>query len=137
MPRHTPLVLDIALGDPRPITRQIVDAIRRQVAAGELAAGDLLPSVRGLAQQLLINPNTAAKAYQELTAEGWLDARPGLGLFVAQPRQRLSHEEQQRRLDAACDRFVGDVLGLDFTPEQMLGQLGEELAQLSQPRKRA
>ncbi len=137
MPRQTPLILDITPGDPRPITRQIVDAIRRQVAAGELVVGDMLPSVRGLAQQLLINPNTVAKAYQELTAEGWLDARPGLGLFVAEPRQRLSSQEQQRRLDAACDRFVGDVVGLDFTPEQMLGQLADELALLSQPRKRA
>lgn len=137
MPRHAPLILDIAPGDPRPITRQIVDAIRRQVAAGELQVGDMLPSVRGLAQQLLINPNTVAKAYQELTVEGWLDARAGLGLFVAQPRQRLSQEEQQRRLDAACNRFVDEVLGLDFTPKQMLGQLADELAVLNKPRKRA
>lgn len=137
MPRHAPLILDIAPGDPRPITRQIVDAIRRQVAAGELQVGDMLPSVRGLAQQLLINPNTVAKAYQELTLEGWLDARAGLGLFVAQPRQRLSQEEQQRRLDAACNRFVDEVLGLDFTPKQMLGQLADELAVLNKPRKRA
>lgn len=137
MPRHAPLILDIAPGDPRPITRQIVDAIRRQVAAGELQVGDMLPSVRGLAQQLLINPNTVAKAYQELTVEGWLDARAGLGLFVAQPRQRLSQEEQQRRLDAACNRFVDEVLGLDFTPKQMLGQLADELAALNKPRKRA
>ncbi|WP_271008172.1 GntR family transcriptional regulator [Paucibacter sp. B51] len=137
MPRHAPLILDIAPGDPRPITRQIADAIRRQVAAGELQVGDMLPSVRGLAQQLLINPNTVAKAYQELTVEGWLDARAGLGLFVAQPRQRLSQEEQQRRLDAACNRFVDEVLGLDFTPKQMLGQLADELAVLSKPRKRA
>ncbi len=137
MPRHAPLILDIAPGDPRPITRQIVDAIRRQVAAGDLQVGDMLPSVRGLAQQLLINPNTVAKAYQELTLEGWLDARAGLGLFVAQPRQRLSQEEQQRRLDAACNRFVDEVLGLDFTPKQMLGQLADELAVLNKPRKRA
>ena len=134
--RHTPLLLDIAPGDPRPIVRQIVDGIRRQVAMGDLAVGDMLPSVRGLAQQLLINPNTVAKAYQELTAEGWLDARAGLGLFVAQPRQRLSLAEQQRRLDEACERFVDDVLGLDFSAEQMLERLGQDLAPLG-AKKRA
>ena len=54
-----------------------------KIATGELAPGDQLPSVRGLAQQLTINPNTVAKAYAELTAEGWLESRQGLGLYVA------------------------------------------------------
>ena len=90
MARQQPLMIDIATGDVRPISKQIVDAVRLQVATGELTPGWQLPSVRGLAQQLTINPNTVAKAYAELTAEGWLESRPGLGLFVATPRQRLS-----------------------------------------------
>jgi DNA-binding transcriptional regulator YhcF (GntR family) len=81
--RTRALMIQIATGDPRPINRQIVDAVRRLIASGELEVGAALPSVRGLAQQLTINPNTVAKAYSELTAEGWLDARAGLGLFVA------------------------------------------------------
>lgn len=130
------LMLTIATGDPRPITRQIVDGVRRQVASGELAVGAILPSVRGLAQQLSINPNTVAKAYAELTAEGWLDARAGLGLFVAAPRQRLSDEERGRRLDDAVQRFAGDVIGLGFPVETVLDHVAHELAACL-PRKSA
>jgi GntR family transcriptional regulator len=107
--------------------RQIVDGVRRQVAAGELPVGALLPSVRLLAQQLVINPNTVAKAYAELCAEGWLESRPGLGLFVAVARERLSQAEQQRRLNAACSRFVDDVIGLDFSSEQVCERMLDEL----------
>ena len=73
MARTHPLMLQVATGDPRPIGRQIIDAVRMAIATGELAAGDQLPSVRGLAQQLTINPNTVAKAYADLAAEGWLE----------------------------------------------------------------
>jgi GntR family transcriptional regulator len=93
-----------------------------------------LPSVRGLALQLGINPNTVAKAYSELTAEGWLDARAGLGLFVAAPRQRLSDEERARRLDEALTRFVGDVIALDYPAGVVLERVAGELA-LCLPKK--
>jgi GntR family transcriptional regulator len=121
-------MLQIVTGDPRPITRQIVDGIKRQVAAGELHPGDALPSVRGLAQQLSINPNTVAKAYADLTTEGWLLSRAGLGLFVAEQRQRLSDGERERRLDEAVDRFVGDVIGLDYPADTVLDRVAGELS---------
>lgn len=136
MNRRVPLMLQIATGDPRPITRQIVDGVRRMIASGELPVGAALPSVRGLAQQLTVNPNTVAKAYNELTTEGWLDARAGLGLFVAQPRQLLSNEERERRLDDAVQRFVGDVIALDLPAETVLDRVAGELSQLT-PRKSA
>jgi GntR family transcriptional regulator len=122
-------MLQIATGDPRPIARQIVDGVRRLIASGSLPVGALLPSVRGLAQQLTVNPNTIAKAYAELTAEGWLDARAGLGLFVAQPRQRLSDEERGRRLDDAVQRFVGDVVGLGYPNDTVVRRVAAELDQ--------
>ncbi len=136
MHRRSPLMLQIATGDPRPIHRQIVDGVRRQIASGELTLGANLPSVRGLALQLGINPNTVAKAYSELTAEGWLDARAGLGLFVAAPRQRLSDEERARRLDEALTRFVGDVIALDYPAGVVLERVAGELA-LCLPKKTA
>lgn len=136
MSRRVPLMLQIVTGDPRPITRQIVDGVRRMIASGELPVGAALPSVRGLAQQLTVNPNTVAKAYSELTTEGWLDARAGLGLFVAQPRQLLSNEERERRLDDAVQRFVGDVIALDLPAETVLDRVAGELSQLT-PRKSA
>lgn len=117
--RHTPLLLALQAGDPRPLGRQIVDGIRRQIASGELPESALLPSVRVLAAQLLVNPNTVAKAYGELTNEGWLLARAGQGLFVAPRRERLSLQEQERRLDAACEALVDEVLGLSFTADEV------------------
>lgn len=136
MSRRTPLMLQIVTGDPRPINRQIVDGVRRLIASGELPVGAALPSVRGLAQQLTINPNTVAKAYSELTTEGWLDARAGLGLFVAVPRQRLSDDERARRLDEAVQRFAGDVIGLDYPAATVLDRVAGELA-LCLPKKSA
>ncbi|MGO4476179.1 GntR family transcriptional regulator [Massilia sp. 2TAF26] len=129
MNRRAPLMLQIVTGDPRPIIRQITDGIKRLVAGGELLPGDALPSVRGLAQQLSINPNTVAKAYAELTAEGWLLSRAGLGLYVAEQRQRLSDAERARRLDEAVDRFVGDVIGLDYPADTILDRVAGELSQ--------
>lgn len=136
MARTRALMIQIAIGDPRPIGRQIVEAVRMKIATGELEPGDQLPSVRGLAQQLTINPNTVAKAYAELTAEGWLESRQGLGLYVAPPRQRLSDAERARRLDEAVDRFVHEVVPLDYPPETIQARLLRALGALV-PRKRA
>jgi GntR family transcriptional regulator len=136
MARTQALMLEIATGDPRPISRQIVDGIRMRVATGELELGRQLPSVRGLAQQLAINPNTVAKAYAELTAEGWLESRQGLGLFVAPPRQRLSNSERERRFDEAVSRFVHEVIALDVPTGQVLSRLDAELLAIA-PKKTA
>ena len=134
MARMQALMIQIATGDPRPIGRQIVDAVRMKVATGELSPGDQLPSVRGLAQQLTINPNTVAKAYAELATEGWLESRQGMGLYVAAPRQRLSDDERERRLDDAIGRFVNDVVPLGFLVEDVEARVGHEFRQLV-PRK--
>ncbi|HBN53190.1 MAG TPA: GntR family transcriptional regulator [Stenotrophomonas sp.] len=129
-------MIQITTGDPRPIGRQIVDAVRMKIATGEIDPGDQLPSVRGLAQQLMINPNTVAKAYAELTTEGWLQSRQGMGLYVAAPRQRLSDAERGRRLDEAVGRFVNDVIPLGFPPDEVEARVAQEFQQLV-PRKTA
>ena len=136
MARTSPLMIQVATGDPRPIGRQIVDAVRMKIATGELSHGNQLPSVRGLAQQLTINPNTVAKAYEELTGEGWLESRQGTGLFVAASRQRLSDAERGRRLDDAIGRFVNDVIPLGFPPDEVQARVADEFRQLV-PRKSA
>lgn len=128
MARPALLLFQIATGDPRPIARQIVDAVRLRVASDELQAGDQLPSVRGLALQLGINPNTVAKAYSELTAEGWLEPRAGLGLFVAPPRAQFADAEREKRLQEAMLRFVGDVVVLGYTQDELLHRLQLALA---------
>ncbi|MCK7598336.1 GntR family transcriptional regulator [Microbulbifer sp. CAU 1566] len=127
MSRTVPLMLQLSAADPRPISRQIIDAIRLQIASGELPVGAQLPSVRGLAKQLTVNPNTIAKAYSELSNQGWLDSRQGLGLFVAAPRQQLSDDERERRLGIAIDSFVAEVVGLNYTKREILDRMDAEL----------
>jgi GntR family transcriptional regulator len=136
MARSQALMIEIATGDARPISKQIVDGVRMKIATGELQLGVQLPSVRGLAMQLSINPNTVAKAYAELTNEGWLESRQGLGLFVAAPRQRLSRAEREKRFDEAVNRFVNEVVALDVRADEVLSRLDLEL-QACAPKKSA
>jgi len=131
--RSKPLNIQIHPGDARPIFRQIVEEVRMQIAQGDLEVGAKLPSVRALAQQLLINPNTVAKAYSELTSQGFLESRKGLGIFVRERRQILSKEEQVRRLEEAMARFLNEVVVLDFESEEILKRLKEELQGFSNP----
>jgi GntR family transcriptional regulator len=123
-------VIQIVTGDPRPIFRQIVDGVKMGIASGELAAGSRLPSVRSLAMELTVNPNTVAKAYNELTAEGLIESQRGVGVFVCERRQRLAAEERERRLDEALTRFVSAVVSLGFPRQEILRRLDAELEPL-------
>ena len=127
MSKTVPLFLSVSPGDPRSITRQITDGIRMAIASGKLPVGAQLPSVRGLAEQLTINPKTVAKAYDELAGEGWLNARQGMGLFVAAPRQRLSKTERDRRLGLAIEAFSAEVIGLDYPLEHIIDRISAKL----------
>ena len=131
MIRSVPLALAVVPGDPRSLAGQIVDAIRRKITSGELAVGEKLPSVRGLAQQLAINPNTVSKAYSELVAGGWLQPRAGLGLYVAAQRDQLSAAERDRRLDAAVDRFVNEVVAIRCSPDEATERVAQALNGIS------
>src|SRR4051812_9234891 len=128
MSKTFPLFLSVTPADPRSITRQITDGIRMAIASGKIPVGAQLPSVRGLAEQLTINPKTVAKAYNELASEGWLRASQGLGLFVADPRQRLSESERRRRLTLALDSFAAEVVGLDYPMDHILDRVKTKLA---------
>lgn len=122
-----PLSIQVSTGDARPIFKQIVDQVRMLVARNELEVGAKLPSVRGLATQLLVNANTVAKAYNELTSQGVLESHQGKGLFVAQQRQMLSQEAQQRKLDSAVEVFVNEVAYLDYSQEKLLSSVANAL----------
>jgi GntR family transcriptional regulator len=131
MSRTIPLAISIVLGDSRSIAGQIVDAVRRKVSSGELPVGAQLPSVRGLAQQLSVNPNTVSKAYSELVTGGWLNSRAGLGLYVAAQRDHLSEVERDRRLNAAVDRFVNDVVAIRCNADDAVGRVTAALDALA------
>lgn len=118
-------------GSSAAIYRQIADQIRRAVAAGELAVGDPLPSVRALAKELIINPNTVAKAYAELVRDGVLETQTGRGAFVAKRRSVYSKAERVRRLDAALETAISESITLDFTSEEILDRMRIKLEKLN------
>ena len=125
----------ITTGGHRPIYRQIIDQVRQAVATGELAVGDSLPSVRQLAEELVLNHNTVAKAYSQLVREGVLESQHGRGVFVAKRRRIFSAGERKRRLDQALDIFLADALTLDFAPQQIEEAIAKRLEQMTAKQK--
>ena len=112
------LEIQIFTGSPSPIYRQVVDQVCRGFD-GATGPEDQLPSVRELAERLVINPNTVAKAYAELTREGIAESRQGRGVFITQRRQVYSRAEQQRRLDGAFDVFINEAALLGFGADEI------------------
>lgn len=105
--------------DARPIYCQIVDNYRSQITAGILAPGDRLPSVRELATQLAINPNTIQRAYRELELQGWIASVPGKGSFVCE--QAVLSQKQQ--LLESFDQITAQLLSLDISRDTLIKRL--------------
>ncbi|MHC4994263.1 MAG: GntR family transcriptional regulator [Planctomycetota bacterium] len=126
-----PINLQVNTGLSTPIYRQIVDRVRLAVAHGELHPGDPLPSVRSLAQKLVINPNTVAKAFAELSSQGVIESRQGRGVFVLERKQVLTKTERKRRLNDALDSLVSETLTLDFSTDEIRDAFEQRLAQLA------
>jgi GntR family transcriptional regulator len=97
---------EIDPGSPVPPSEQLVRAVRRAVAAGRLAGGERLPSVRKLAAEVLLNPNTVSKAYLELEREGTLTSRPGAGVYVAPGARERCARLRDAELSAELARLV-------------------------------
>ena len=102
-----------------PIYRQLVQQIRQAIARGDVKPDEQLPSVRQLSRDLVINPNTVARAYTELEHEGLLNNRPGRGVFVARPRDDLTKDARRRRLVESLDRFLTEAVNLGFSEEEV------------------
>ena len=90
---------------------------------------DPLPSVRALAEELVINPNTVARAYAELAREGLVDTRAGRGAFIAQKRKMFTRTEGRRRLEPMLNALIGEAMVMDFTPEELRDAFATKLAQ--------
>ena len=110
--------------DPRPIYAQIIDGFREQIATGILQPGDKLPSVRELAQNLAINPNTIQRSYRQLEMEGWIVTVPGKGCFVCTVPSIRQQEKQ--RLMEIFDSTVAALSHLGVSREELLQRLREE-----------
>jgi GntR family transcriptional regulator len=122
--------ISITTGAGTPIYRQIVEQVRLGVATGSLVPGDAMPSVRSLAEQHVVNPNTVVKAYAELVRDGMLESHHGKGFFVAEKRQVYSRAERLRRLRQALDTFVHEAVFLDFTADEIRQVVDEKLDDL-------
>ena len=124
-------------GGNRPIYRQIMDQVRQAVATGGLVVGDSLPSVRQLAEELVLNHNTVAKAYAELVREGVLESQHGRGVFVAKRQTVFSAGERKRRLDNSLNVFLSEVLTLNCTPEQIRAAVTKRLDEMTASQRTA
>jgi len=112
-----------------PVYRQIMDQVLAGIASGRLSSGDQLPTVRQLAVDLQINPNTVIRAYRELEIRGFLDTHQGSGTFIGTQRVEQDGEERQRKLDGIVSDLVARAGGEGFTAQQVLERLQDLLAE--------
>ena len=111
----------------KPIYEQIAAQIRDAVAAGELAAGEQLPSIRALAAQLRISAITTKRAYQDLEAQGYVTTIPGKGCFVAEQNLDLLREERLRRVEASLAHAVCDARACGLSDDELREMLDIQL----------
>jgi GntR family transcriptional regulator len=117
------LKLDLHSGVP--VYRQIIDQVRGGMAAGTLVAGDQLPTVRQLAVDLAINPNTVLRAYRELELGGTLETHQGTGTFISQKKFNRNDAERERQLGQLAGEFAARAGAAGFTVEELLDRLRE------------
>lgn len=116
--------LDSASGVP--VYRQLIDQVQAGIATGVLALGHQLPTVRQVAVDLAINPNTVMRAYRELEIRGVLDTQQGTGTFIAARQQHQGDDDDRtRRLHQLIDEFVARAGAGGFTLEEVLEALKE------------
>ena len=110
----------VSANDGVPIYLQIVNQVKYLVAAQRLAPGEALPSVRRLAEQLVVNPNTVARAYRELETAGVLTTRRGAGVYVSEGGSPLARGEQTRILTERIDVLLAEARQMDVDLETLV-----------------
>ncbi len=120
------MLLQIDHHSGQPIYRQVMDQIRRQILAGQLAQGEQLASVRELAAQIKVNPMTISKAYSLLEIEGLLERRRGVGLFVAGLNKAQKSRSKAELLEQILDRAVATAVQFEIS-EQDVHELTKRL----------
>ena len=116
-------MLDLKSGVP--VYRQVIDQVLGAIASGALRAGDQLPTVRQLAVDLTINPNTVVRAYRELEIRGVLQTQQGTGTFIADQRVKPDEVERHRQLNQMIGEFVARAGAGGFTVREVLDRMAE------------
>src|SRR4051794_21401834 len=120
-----PFRFELDLHSGVPVYRQIIDRVMGGIASGTLRAGDQLPTVRQVAVDLSINPNTVMRAYRELEIRGALETQQGTGTFISNQKVTRDDVERQRQLNQLVGEFVARAGKAGFTVEDLIGQLSE------------
>ncbi|MGB2866394.1 MAG: GntR family transcriptional regulator [Sedimentisphaerales bacterium] len=119
----------------RPVYRQIIDQIKRDIALGRLIKDEKLPTVRQLARQLAINPNTIAKAYRQLEGEGIIVTRPGSGAFIANLDSNLSRTVRKRLLSDELERIAVEAFHMQIDRQILLEWFNNAVDKFNLPAK--
>jgi len=117
-----------------PVYRQLIDQVRAGIASGTLAAGDQLPTVRQLAVDLEINPNTVMRAYRELELGGLLETHQGTGTFISDKKPEKKTAERERQLSQMAGEFAARAGAAGYSLEELIDRLQELLARPAQRR---
>src|SRR5512137_3217481 len=112
-----------------PVYRQIIDQILGGIASGALAPGDQLPTVRQLAVELAINPNTVVRAYRELEIRGVLSTQQGIGTFITREQVRPDEAERQRQLSQLVSEFLARAGAGGFAASEIVDRIQEFVEQ--------
>lgn len=124
--------LRISDRDGVPIYVQLVRQIKYLISSGQLVADEQLPPVRKLAEQLLVNPNTVARAYRELENEGMLTIRQGSGVYVADGRSPLAWRQRQRILIERIDMLLAEARQMNVDQETLMGLIRQRGARIEE-----
>ncbi len=116
-----------------PIYQQIVDQIQFRIMSGQLAVGDELPTIRGLAESLRVNPNTVARAYRELENDGLVEKRRTTGTFVAEVPEHRSLAQRRRLLAPHVDKLIIQARQLGFSLDDVIEQMQKRDLQIPRP----
>ena len=111
----------------RAVYRQIIDQVKRDIALGRLTKDEKLPTVRQLAVQLAINPNTIAKAYRQLEQEGIITTKPGAGAFVASLDSNLSKTVRKKLICEDIERLIVDAIHMQIEKQLLIRWVKERI----------
>lgn len=125
--------LHVTPGDGVPIYRQIINQVKYLIASGRLQPGDEVPPIRTLAQQLVINPNTVARAYRDLEGMGLLISKQGSGTLVADAGSPLASKEKLRILTERVDALLAEAAQLGIELEAVQALIQKRAEHLEQP----
>lgn len=131
------LVFTLDMGSGVPVYRQIIDQVTAGIASGAVGPGYQLPTVRQLAVDLSVNPNTVVRAYRELEIRGLLETQQGTGTFISKQKIKRDDAQRQKRLSQFIGEFVARAGREGFTVTELIAQLQEYAAETGHRGKRS